>query len=141
MREILYKFANRGAYVTEQDTAFGEDLQLKLTVEPHDFSLAVGGEVLRSSSFAGCSVIVSNAGEAVFYDAAEREIARAEAGADSYKKVILHWQQDALSLEFGHVETVDNYPNCDGESDRWSTEWIVQRTVILHIADNSTEIR
>ncbi len=140
MREILYTFANRGAYVTGQDTAFGEDTHLKLTVEPHDFSLSLGGETLRQSSFRGGSVIVSDTGEAVFYDAEGRKIARAEGGADSYKKVILIWKQDTLSLEFGCVVTVDNYPNCDGESDRWSEEWVAQRRITLFSGKNTPEI-
>ena len=117
MREIIYKYNHLGSYQTEQDTNFAGDAELQLTVEPHNFSITVGDEVLRQTSFDGCRIVVS-------HNAA----------------VQMTWQQDVIAVQFGRTETIDYYPNCDGEYDRWGKEWIVERTVTLHEKDHSVEI-
>lgn len=137
MRDIVYKYDTLGQYITADSTVFGEDKQLKLVALPHDFSIAVGGEVLRHSSFDGGAVVVSQNGEAVFYDNAGSEIARADKTDSTFRQVKLLWKKDALTVEFGCVETVDNYPNCDGEYDRWSERWNAGRTVALRLSDNA----
>lgn len=141
MRQILYTFSNRGMYITGDDTQFGSDAQLKLVVEPHDFSLAIGGEVLRSSSCGGYSIEVSCQGDAAFYDEGGSLLARAEKGEGSYRQVRLAWRQDVLTLQFGRIITVDHYPNCDGEHDRWGQEWETQRAVTLNLKDNSLTVK
>lgn len=140
MREILYKFDARGVYLTADGCAFGDDTQLKLVAEPHDFSLAVGGEVLRQTAFGGCSVVVSREGEAVFYDADGSEIARADKGDGCYKEARLNWESGRVSVEFGQVKYIDNYPNCDGEHDRWDEVWKVLRRVTLNLDDGSARV-
>lgn len=140
MRQILYKFHNSGMYVTEDDTAFGRDAQLKLVVEPHDFSLTLGGEVLRSSSCGGYEIEVTREGAAAFYAADRTLVARTEKDEGSYWQVRLVWKQAYLQVQFGQIQTVDYYPNCDGEHDRWGTEWVTERSVTLNLMDNSLEV-
>ncbi len=141
MREVFYKYTNRGMYVTEDNTSFGEDTQLKIVIEPHQFSLAISGEIIRDTSFAGGSVVVSNEGEASFYNNEGNLIAKADKGEVNYKKIIAEWKQGYLFILFGSIVTVDNYPNCDGESDRWSEEWVTERSVILNLDDNSVQVK
>lgn len=129
MREIVYEFNTLGAYETKDSTVFGEDNELKIIVKPHNFSLKVGDEVLRESSESGYSIIVSSLGEAVLYDEDGKEIAKAAPGDTQYCEVRLFWNSGVFSLQFGRVETVDNYPNCDGEYDRWSEQWVKGREV------------
>jgi len=140
MRQILYKFCTGGMYVTEDDTVFGSDTQLKLVVEPHDFSLALGGEVLRSSSCGGYEIEVTREGAAAFYAADGTPLARTEKGEGSYQQVRLVWNPAYLQVQFGQIQTVDYYPHCDGEYDRWGKEWVSQRTVTLNLTDNSLEV-
>lgn len=139
MKEVLYKYSSRGMYVTENSTLFSGGTHMKITAEPHEFSLKVGGDVLRSTSFGGCVAVASCDGGAVFYDMENNEIARVDKGDRCYKEVRLDWKQDFLTLQFGYVAVVDYYPNCDGESDRWGHEWEIQRTVRLNLKDNSVE--
>ncbi len=141
MREIIYKFSTGGLYVTEQDTAFGNDPRLKIIVEPHEFSLKIGNDTLRNTAFCGCTAVVSNEGEAVFYDGDGNVIGNAEKCDRLFDRVVLDWKQDYVALLFGHVSTVDHYPNCDGEHDRWGTEWVTERTVMLNAKLNSVEVR
>ena len=141
MKEIVYKYSTLGAYTTEDDSAFGQESHMKIVVEPHDFSLAVGGETLRNTSCSGYAAIVSRTGEAVFYDTENKVIGRADADQGDYKKAILVWTPDALSIRFGYIDTVDYYPNCDGEHDRWGTEWVTERSVTLNLTDNSVEVQ
>ncbi len=139
MKEIVYKYNNLGKYITEDDTSFASDSHMKIIVEPHDFSIAIGGEVLRSSSCNGCVAKVSSEGEVVFYDNDNNVIGRAEKGESSYREVILSWKQDLISIQFGYTDVVDYYPNCDGEYDRWGKEWVTERVVTLNMKDNSVE--
>ncbi len=140
MRDILYKYNTSGMYTTEDNTAFAGDSHLKLIVEPHEFSIAIGKEVLRSSSFSGCVVVASCDGEVVFYDKENNIFARADKSEKNYEKVLLKWKQNLITIQFGHIEEVDYYPNCDGEHDRWGEEWITQRSVTLNLKDNSIEV-
>lgn len=140
MREVLYKYDNLGAYTTGSDTTFGDDSHLKIIVEPHDFSIAVAGEVLRSTSCKGYIIVAYDNGETVFCDNEGNVVARAEKGEKCYKEVILNWKQDILSVEFGYTDVIDYYPNCDGEYDRWEKKWVAQRTVTLNAKNNSVEV-
>ena len=137
MREIVYSFSTLGAYHTTDNTSFADDSKLRIIVEPHDFSISIGGEELRRSSFAGVSCVVSYDGEAVFYDIEESVIGRAEKTVKTYNRVRVEWKNGCISVQFGHVESVDYYPNCDGEHDRWGEKWITEHTVTLSVPDNT----
>lgn len=129
MREIIYQFNSLGAYQTEQNTVFGSDTHLKLVIEPHEFSIAVGGEVLRNSSCEGFVIDVTEAGAVRICDAENRILASAEGTNRKFRQVEFVWRQELLQLNFGSVQTVDYYPNCDGEHDRWGTEWVTEYAV------------
>jgi len=141
MREILYKYSSLGAYHTEDNTDFGCESHLKIIIEPHDFSITVGGEVLRSTSLGGYTAVVSCDGEAVFYNGENEIIAKTDKSEKCYKSIRLKWKEDLILIEFGYISVVDYYPNCDGESDRWGEEWVKERTVLLNVKGNSIEIK
>lgn len=141
MREIIYKYSSLGAYFTEDNTDFGGESQLKIVIEPHDFSISVGDEVLRSSSLSGYTAVVSCDGEAVFYNNENEIIAKADKSEKRYKSIRVNWKGDLILLEFGYVSVVDYYPNCDGESDRWGEEWVAEHTVLLNIKANALHIK
>lgn len=140
MREVIYKYNTRGMYMESGNTNFSGESHLKLVVEPHQFSMVISGEVIRDTSFPGCTIIVSHEGGAVFYDHEGQIMAQVEKGPGSYKEVRFGWKQDCVSLGFGEVREVDYYPHCDGEYDRWGTEWVTQREVILDLKDHSIEV-
>jgi len=133
MKEVTYQFNSRGTYVTTDCTSFEKETQLRLIVQPHDFSLAIGGEVLRATSFEGCETVVSHCGEVVFYDLQGNVLGQADACERTFAQVRLEWKQGEVAVLFGCEQTVDYYPNCDGEHDRWGTEWVTQRTVVLDL--------
>lgn len=87
--------------------------------------------MLRSTSFGGCTVVVSRTGETLFYDADGSLLASVAGVEGSFSEVRLQWKSEELTIQFGHMEEVDNYPNCDGEHDRWSSRWVADRTVTL----------
>ena len=140
MREIFYKYDNRGVYVTQDDTSFGADEQLKIIAMPHNFSLEVGGEVLRDTSFSGCEIVVSSNGAVEFFDNEHLCLAKVEKCDNTFKKVLLKWSVEEVAIEFGRIVEVDYYPNCDGESDRYGEKWDVQRVVKLNLKDNSVKV-
>jgi len=45
-------------------------------------------------------------------------------GKEVYMQVVCDVVDDKISLEFPVYEWIDNYPNCDGEHDRWDTKTI-----------------
>ncbi len=140
MKEVLYKYNNSGAYFTESETVFGNDTEMKLIIEPHKFSISVGGDVLRNTSFDGCTIIVSNSGEVVFYDNDNNILGKTDGCDELYKEVKFVWEQDCISVLFGQTETVDYYPNCDGEYDRYGKEWITNRLVTFDYKKNTVKI-
>lgn len=137
MRQILYQFHRRGMYYTKDSTVFGEDKELTFLVEPHNFTLQLSGERLRQSSCSGYSVTVSHQGAVAIYDHNGALLASIDGTEQIYHQARLFWKQDQLRLEFGSLVTVDYYPNCDGESDRWGQEWMPLRTVAMNLEDNS----
>ena len=139
MREIHYCFNSLGLYETK-DSTFLDQPQLKIMMDPHKFSIAIGGEVLRSSSCKGYQVEVSRKGAVTFYDQESNRIAGTEETDRTFEKVLLSWKQGSVCIEFGKVEEVDYYPNCDGEFDRWGTTWCPERKVTLDEITNALTI-
>ena len=141
MKEILYTFCQRGLYESDagQRVSFGAEPWLRLVIEPHEYALRVSGEVLRQSSCRGYTVEISNLGAACFYDREGTLLAQAEQTPKEYRAFQFVWQQEQLQICFGHEETVDHYPNCDGEFDRWSTSWVTERRVSLNTNNDQLE--
>ena len=140
MKEIIYRFHSRGTYEASDSTSFADETHYKLVAEPHDFSLAIGGEVLRKTSFEGCEVTVSREGGVVFCTLGGKELGRADACGQAFAQVRLEWKPGTVTVLFGSVETVDYYPNCDGEHDRWGTEWVTRRSVTLDWEKGSVKV-
>ena len=64
-------------------------------------------------------------GNAVFCSADGTKIKREKAQADRFFLSIYCSVKDgAINVRFPVTETVDHYPNCDGEHDRYSTKTI-----------------
>ncbi len=141
MREIVYKFNQRGLYETDQDKAFNGETHLKLIIEPHSYSIQIGNDILRESSSAGYTIIVSNCGGTEFFSEDGNAIAKAEESGKDYKKVRLEWKNGTLSVCFGKIEEIDCYPNCDGEYDRWEYRWATQREIILDQSNNTLTVK
>lgn len=140
MKEVVYKYSNLGRYYTEDTTAFDEEREMKFLVEPHDFGISIGGETLRKSSFEGCVILLSDEGEVSFF-VNSREIGKAEKGEGRYEEAIFLWNKESIEVQFGMTATVDNYPNCDGEFDRYTTQWLARRTVTLNLANKTIDIK
>lgn len=137
MRKIIYEYHNRGMYVTSDDTCFGDDKQVEILVNPHDFSISVSGKVLRSTSCDGYKIIVSNQGKTAFYNNEGDLVGQAEESNKSYEEVRVFFEDNTLSVQFGFVDVIDHYPNCDGEHDRYSHRWTPERKIKLNLNDNS----
>lgn len=45
-------------------------------------------------------------------------------GKETYNEVLCRTEENVIVLKLPIVEWVDNYPNCDGEYDRWDTKTI-----------------
>ena len=51
-------------------------------------------------------------------------ITREESGKAVYESVMLKAEGDVITISFPVCEWIDNYPNCDGEHDRWDSRII-----------------
>lgn len=123
--------------MADQKAVFGNENQLRLVIKEHEFELKLSNEILRSSSCKGYAVEVTSNAQATFYDSNGNLIAKNNGVDGSFAQVEVAWSQDKLSLNFGRVTTIDNYPNCDGEYDRYSEKWVTEHTVTLNFSDNS----
>ncbi len=139
MKEIVFTFSNHGCYLPNGPISFDTENHLKLVIQPHDFELKLSGDILRNSSCKGYIIEVSCKGQVCFYDYDNNLLATAINTERDFSQIKFTWKQDKLHLSFGKEITVDNYPNCDGESDRWSTRWNSDYEVILNTATNQIE--
>ncbi len=57
------------------------------------------------------------------------EIPAQTGGKETYNEVLCETEKNIIVLKFPIVEWIDNYPNCDGEHDRWDTEIIGYHTL------------
>lgn len=140
MKTYTYTFQRYGYFLSSgsDKAAFGADSQVILTLEPADYELKVSGEILRKASCPGYKICISNRGGAQFLDWQEKPLAVCPETEKTFREFKLFWSEEKVQVVFGHTEEVDNYPNCDGEHDRYSTRWVAERTVSLNTASNQT---
>lgn len=77
---------------------------------------------------------IEAAGHLEFFDSEENIIASFDipaqtGGKEKYDEVLCEAKENIIVLRFPIVEWIDNYPNCDGEHDRWDTETIGYHTL------------
>lgn len=117
---------------------FGGDTQVLLALEPAEYELKLSGEVLKKVSCPGYKIHITDRGGAQFLDQQEKPLAVFPETEKTFREFKLSWSDEAVQVIFGHTEEVDNYPNCDGEHDRYSTRWVAERTVSLNTASSPT---
>ena len=132
MKEVVYTFHPRGCYLPDTAAVFADGDPLRLVIRPHEFSLTLSGESLRSSACPGYIIQVSPKGATQVCNGEGRLLAETDDGDTVYKEVRFSWTPTALTVQFGRVTYVDNYPHCDGEHDRWEEKWLSMRTVTVH---------
>ena len=128
MREAVFSYGRGNYYLADggNTVEFGEEKQVCLVMEPCDYELKLSGETLRKDVCQGYRVEVTHKGGVQIFGQDGRLLIRETEGTAEYEGIRLDWSDGALTLQFGHWETVDRYPNCDGEFDRWSKHWAVE---------------
>lgn len=126
MKEFTYRFQRDGYYLDSMGNQgdFAGQAQVRLLVEPCQYEMSIGGQVLTAVSCSGYKIDITNRGGAQFYDLQGRLLAEIPQTETEYAGFRLTWSKTALTVCFGQIETVDHYPNCDGESDRWEEKWV-----------------
>jgi len=85
--------------------------------------------------------VIEAKGVVEFFDCSDRSIAVFDipaqtGGREVYETVSCGKVENTLVLKFPIVEWIDNYPNCDGEHDRWDSRIIGHHTLIFDPAAN-----
>lgn len=135
MKEFVYSFNGSNYYLDtmKKSAAFGAEEKARLIIEPHDYELNLSGEVLRKSSCGGYKAEITDRGEVYLLDMENNPVAHYDETQKRYREFRVELKQEMLCISFGHTETVDNYPDCDGEYDRWSTRWTTDYEVKIVI--------
>lgn len=60
-----------------------------------------------------------------------------DSGKGLYMDVTCRSENDRIELRFPIYEWIDNYPNCDGEHDRWDTRIVGYHTLALDLTTGS----
>jgi len=133
MKTYTYTFQRYGYFLSSgsDKVCFGEELRILLELEPVDYELKLSGRALNKAFCPGYKIAVSKQGGVELRDWQEKTLAVFPATEKTFRECKLVWKQENIQVIFGHTEEVDNYPNCDGESDRWSTVWVAEHTVAL----------
>ncbi len=142
MKEFVYRFFRYGYFLDGQKSSapFGQETAALLVIEPQEYELKISGETLRKASCTGYRIEITNKGAARFCDYQNNLLAELAETQKEFREFDFQWSENRLRVCFGHMETVDNYPNCDGEYDRWSTRWVKEYEVALDTATNQTEV-
>ena len=70
---------------------------------------------------------------------AEGKVQTQTGGREVYEEVVCEADKNFLLLRFSVVEWIDNYPNCDGEHDRWDSRIIGYNTLTFDRNNNSIQ--
>lgn len=142
MKTYTYTFQRYGYFLSSgsDKVSFGEDAQVVLELEPVDYELKLSGEVLNKAFCPGYKISVSKQGAVELRDWQEKTLQVLPATEKTFRECKLVWKQENVQVIFGHTEEVDNYPNCDGESDRWSRVWVGEHTVVLDPQTQQTKL-
>ena len=141
MKELVYVFYGRGGYLSTAKTVFDGETQMRFLIKPHTYEMKLSDEVIRSSSCEEYRITVSNKGAVCFHDREDNVLAEVEETQTAFAEARFQWRQDLLTVNFGHMETVDNYPNCDGEYDRWDEVWRTERSVAYQTKEKRIEVK
>ena len=63
-----------------------------------------------------------------------------EEGRGVYENICCKADGDVITLEFPIVKWIDNYPNCDGEYDRWDSVKVGCHILRYNISTNKVEL-
>lgn len=131
MKEYIYSFKGGNYYPDTADSpaVFGEEERVRLIIEPCEYEIKLSGEILNKFSCKGYKAEISDKGAVNLYDYGNKLIASFDETGEKYREFRFEMKDGAFVISFGHTETVDNYPNCDGEYDRWSTRWIAEHKI------------
>lgn len=86
--------------------------------------------------------VIQAKGGVEFFDADDKLIADASAppvvnGKEAYTDIGCRVANNVLELHFPVYQWIDNYPNCDGEHDRWDTRIVGFHTMGLDLNTGS----
>lgn len=82
--------------------------------------------------------VVSAKGKVDLFDLVDnlietKELPEVTVGKEVYDEVVCCVSNGKITLEFPTYEWIDNYPNCDGEHDRWDTKKVGSETVSFEV--------
>ena len=60
-----------------------------------------------------------------------------DSGKGVHEEICCQVENNMLKLQFPIYEWIDNYPNCDGEHDRWDTRIVGYHTLTLDLLNGS----
>ena len=89
--------------------------------------------------------VIEAKGHIAFFDPQEHLLAafdlpEEEYGKRVYEEVQCGVENGAIVLKFPIVEWIENYPNCDGEHDRWDTKLLGWQTASLDLTNHAVRL-
>ena len=89
----------------------------------------------------GVVAVIEAKGSVEFYNTADELLAKGDVtensgGREVYEEVFASVDDRAITLKFPIYEWIDNYPNCDGEHDRWDSRKIGENVLIFDYKEN-----
>ena len=120
------------------------DFTYDSTKGPQKYQLATGyiSETSILLQKEGVIAVIQAKGSVELYDMDGQLLATANApkedeGRGVYEEVVLDVEGEQLKLTFPIYQWIDNYPNCDGEHDRWDTKKVGEYVIALDLTTGS----
>ena len=126
MKEWKYTFVRYDYFLDsmKKGASFDGEDAVCLLLLPYDYEMKLSDEVLNQSSCKGYRLKITNRGGVSISDWESKPLCEVSEGERTFSEFQIEKKGEILFVLFGHTETVDHYPNCDGEFDRYSTDWI-----------------
>ena len=125
---------NKKVYFDSQKTSVSSDSYLdssRLESGYIRFGIACGYDFTTEVHFIHENIlaVITAAGEVAFYDSDNQLLEKTTVAPDGdgrgcYQDVCCKAEQGKILVQFPIYSWVDHYPDCDGESDRWSARII-----------------
>lgn len=71
---------------------------------------------------------------------ASGEVPASTGGREVYQELSCQIVDSKILLLFPIYQWIDNYPNCDGEHDRWDTKRVGDHTLTFYIAEKTVTV-
>lgn len=136
MKELVNEFSCVNRCMYQMSDYFNDETHIRFVLTSRQ------SETESCCNTSGYIIETSSNGEVSFYNSEGMLLAKADETQQNYEEVLIEMDRGCISVRFRCYRTIDYYPHCDGEHDRWGQKWVTLYRVCMDFDTNklSTEM-